>query len=90
MENYSKLEVREDLKDYQLARLMFWVDIDSKTNISKSDLVLIKILRKWGILIDRYNDVSIVGYPTRYSNHYSTNSPNDITWVCINTQILKN
>ncbi len=89
MENYSKLEIREDLKDYQLARLMYWTPIDAKTNIPKSDLELVKILRKWGVLIERHDEVSIVGYPTRYTNHYSPKEPNDITWLAINTEIMK-
>ena len=81
--------IREDLKDYQLARLMNWHDPDSKTPISKDDLALIKILRKHGVLIERHEEVSIVGYPTRYTNHYSPKEPDDLCWICINTEILK-
>ena len=95
MVEYVKLELREDLKDYQLARMMNWIDPDSKTPISKDDLALIKILRRYGCIIIsngetlRYDDIAVVGYPMRYTKAYSPKEPDDLRWMAINSEILK-
>ena len=83
-----QLIFKNTLKDFQIARMMNWQDINSKNPISKSDLKLVKILREWGIIIYYSKEVSVVGYPYRYTSFCQKGEENELYWVCINSDCL--
>jgi hypothetical protein len=86
-----EFKFRSDLKDFQIARLMYWGSLEDKTPIPKHRFELIKMMRKHGFVVFCCRTICVVGYPIRFGfpNSYKEFDENDWWFDNINSEVLE-
>lgn len=86
-----QFKFKSDLKDFQIARLMYWGNLDEKTPIPKQNFEFIKCLRKHGAIVYCCSIICVVCYPSRFTfpNLYRDFKETDLSWAAINSEVLE-